>query len=227
VRDAFALPFLRSALEQGGERDLILRGRFSKVAPELVGEHRFWQKQQKRRAAAVNLAQDMLDWERRATHYYAVFLRAGGDPQAAPDEARKIEELWRETEPIDVLLKGAQAEPRGAEVTYLLGLCMHERAERTQARLDLAARTPDAAPHTTEADKARTEWKDALGWWQEYTDNYAKEPPAASARTLRGRAQAMLGDRAAAIASWEDTSGTLTDLEKVANLYQAAQLKKK
>jgi hypothetical protein len=117
--------------------------------------------------------------------------------------------------------------PRHAELTYLLGLCTHERAERVQARLDLLARTPGAAPPSpAEVDKAQVAWRDALGWWKEYLDRYPTGSGASAARRMGGRAQAILGDSKAAAALCRQLSEDMTALEKVAALYRARQYEK-
>jgi hypothetical protein len=135
--------------------------------------------------------------------------------------------VWKESEPIMVLLQGAMAGPRSAELVYQLGLCMHERAERLQARLDLLARAPGAAAGKAEAERAREAWKDALRWWNTYAEENPRSPAVASALRLRGRAQEALGDRSAAVATWSAPPEGADALEKVACLYLARQAKPK
>src|SRR5262249_32083455 len=157
---------------------------------------------------------------------YATLLRARDAAEREAAEQR-VKALWgeRNAEPIFLLLFGAIATARNPEVTYLLGLCSQEQAEHLQARVDLQQRaggTPD--PSDVDVKKAKQAWQDALSTWTQYREDSPKHAAAAAARRLRGRAESMLGDRAAAIASWKDLSGPMTDLEKLASLYQARQL---
>jgi hypothetical protein len=234
VHAFFASPFVRSATEPGAPRDLVLRGRFSKAAPELVQEQERWQQHLNRiRAAGPGLGQGLNTWLRQALEAYADLYRAQDRkaPEAVAAAERGIADLWteKEAEPVYTLLLGAMAVPRGAEVKYLLALCKHEQAERLQARLDLA-RAAGAAPNVADVNRARDAWKDARRGWEQFGDDYAAYPvlaaERAAARRMLGRAQALLGERQAAAASWRDLSGSMTPLEKTAALYQAQQLSK-
>jgi hypothetical protein len=212
LRMMFAGRFWRDALEPGQPRDLILRGRFAKATRQLVEEDELWRDVKNRRAAeGDNLGPLVAAWAQRAVTVYAQQVRAGNDPGARAAAQRQIDLLWKEARPVEFLILIAMSGARGADVTYELGLCKHEYAQRLQALGDR---------------RAAANWEDALDRWQEYARHYPKGAAAAAVRRLRGRAQAMLGQKEAAIASWRDPSG-LTELEKLANLYQARQLEKK
>jgi hypothetical protein len=227
VRGFFSRPFTESALGTGTGRDLVLRGRFSKVAPDLVQERDRLKEQRGRRETYPNLEEKLAAWSKEAIQDYADLLRAkgGNNPQALRDAEKRVEELWKHAEPLIVQLQGAIAGPRGAEVTYLLGQCQHERAEALHARLDVLQRIPGRTIPESEKEKARDAWKDALTWWRRYAEEYPNGPSAAAARRMRGRAELMLGDWKAAVASWEDLSGSMSDSEKLACLYLARQVK--
>jgi hypothetical protein len=159
--------------------------------------------------------------------------RAGGKDSGARDQARaQVDAVWKEgQEPLMVLVEGRSAQVRTADVTYLLGLCKQETAERLQVRVDRAgANAPEA-----DVEAAREAWKDAVMWWQNYESDLAALladlPAAAShrsgagaARLLHARARIALGEFAAARALLEDTSGDLTPLEQTGRLYLARQL---
>jgi hypothetical protein len=226
VHELFARPFVVSALEPGKPRDLLLRGRFQQATPELMQEYRTW-RNQVAAPAGGDLDKAVSQWGQKAIHAYAELQRAR-TPDAREAAMREAERLWKpeEAKPLYDLLTQAWAEPRGAEVVYLLGLCMHEQAERFQARLDIQARVAGAKPSDADVKKARDLWQDALSWWREYETRYPKLPGHAHARRLRGRAEAMRGDWQTAVATWDHLSDTMTPLEKLANLYLARQLKK-
>jgi hypothetical protein len=146
---------------------------------------------------------------------------------------QKVDALWQEgKETLSIIVQGAGAEAFGAEVTYLLALCMQEQAERLQARLDLARRTGKGNV-AEEQGLVQKAWGDALGWWQTYASDpvNTRVSGAASAvvaaRRLQARAHEALGQREDAIKLLEDLSGALSAEEKVSRLYQAQQLKKR
>jgi hypothetical protein len=159
--------------------------------------------------------------------------RAGGKDMGGRDQARaQVEAVWKEgQEPLMVLLEGRSAQVRTADVTYLLGLCKQETAERLQARVDRAGgKAPEA-----DVQAAQEAWKDAVMWWQNYESDLAAlladlpeaanyRSGAAAARLLHARARLALGEPAAARALLEDTSGDLTPLEQSGRLFLVRQL---
>ncbi len=217
----FTAPFLKSMLEPGQSRDLLLRGRYSAAEPELVKEREYWRDQQKQRANAANLEQKVQAWINQATHEYALKLTAT-DPREREEAEQKINALWdeRHIAPVYALLFSAVAEARNPEVSYQLALCSQEQAEQLQARLDRRGPAREAA----EQEKVQQAWQDARDAWKQYEEDYPNHADRAAARRLRGRAEAMLGDWKAAIASWKDLPGSPTALEKLAALYLARQL---
>jgi hypothetical protein len=223
LRWRFVSPFLEQLAKPNSPRDLILRGRFTKAAPELVKDQEYWQQMRRRFLAGVE-RQPMEEWREKAVHAYAEELRARGTPNEAAAKAG-IAEVWRWTvgSPMEVLLYGSAAEARGAEATYQLGLCKHELAARLQARKELAARGGVATPADTR--KADDAWKDAEGYWNEYIETYPRRPGQAAARRLRGEALARRGQVKEAIAAWQDTRAPMTDLEKLANAWLVKQLR--
>jgi hypothetical protein len=223
VRGAFRKPFVDAVLSPG-PRDMLLRGHHRKAASELVQDRDVWQERRKRLESAVStedgarqLETGVREWAAKAREVYADQLRAQ-TPEQKEAAARAVAVLWKEAAPIETLLFGAAAEPRLAELTYQLGLCTQEEAERLQARA--------AAAGASEGDreKARQAWEDALDWWKKCAEQHAARPEAPAARRLRGRAEEALGDPDAAAKTWQDVSGPMTDLEKLASLYRARQL---
>jgi hypothetical protein len=221
----YAGPFLRPLLEPGSPRDLILRGSFARAVPELVREQEMWQAARRRAQDAGDIRQGLEAWIKSAFSAYAAQINAKGDPEANA----RVAELWkwRAGDPIEVLMNGSIARPRGAEVMFQLALCRHEQATRSQARVDLAARA--GLPLPGDAARARKTWIDAEGYWKEFLDAYAGSlwPGVAAARRLRGEAQERLGQKAEALATWRDVSAPMTELEKLAVLWLARQLDQK
>ena len=223
----FVSYFYIPAMEPGQARDQLLRGRYSSTVPALVGERDNWRKQLVQRANAVDLEVKVQEWLDKATSIYARLYRAKQPQERQLAEQQKTA-LWdnRVYWPIAILLNSAAAKARMPEVDYQLGLCAQEQAELLQARLDLQTRV-GVSPDEFDLKKARSEWENALHAWKRFDEDYPKNLDRAAVRRLRGRAEAMLGDHEAAIASWKNVSNCPTELETIASLFLAQQWEKK
>jgi hypothetical protein len=228
IRSLFATPFIMSTMEPQQPRDLLVRGRYSSAVPVLVSEQERWRHHMEQLANASNLQEQADKWFENAVHVYAAQLTA-----KSPEERQQAEKgmklLWDDKQawPIYLLLFSSAAPVRSMEVAYQLGLCSHEPAEQLQARLDVQAQAGITSPHPLDVEKTKQAWQTALNAWKRLQDDYPNHPAIASARRLRARAEAMLGDHKAAIASWKDLFGCRDDWEKIASLYLAQQQEKK
>ena len=222
LRQRFAAPFQQPLVEIGSTRDLVLRGRSVKAAPDLVKEQEYWTQTRQCAIGATNLMPGVGEWVQQALDAYADLRGPKGQAIIRPRRR-----MWRScgsgnpTNPSPCCcteaLPGA-----GPETTYQLGLCKHETAARLQARKDLAVRGGVA-----NADDARATddaWRDAEGYWKEFIENYSDRPGAASVRRLRGEVQALRGQTKEAIETWKNVSAPMTPLEKLASLWLAKQL---
>jgi hypothetical protein len=216
LRQRFMSPFL-APLAPGSSRDLILRGSPAKAAPSLVSEQEQWSNAglRLRNAQPEELREGVAKWVETAFARIAAVQAAPNDPNArgAAEELWK----WRPNDAIAVVLFGAIAHSRGPEATYQLGLCKHEVAAHLQARKDLAMRRKGAA----DGQKTDVAWKDAESYWKEYADTDG--PGLIAARRLRGEALANRGMKKEARAVWQDLSGPMTDLDRLAHLWLAKQ----
>ncbi|MFO0843492.1 MAG: hypothetical protein U0797_14005 [Gemmataceae bacterium] len=222
LRAAYAGPFLQSLTDPSSPREQLLRGRFSLAVRDLVPEppQLMAARARLQQANEKELMGGLADWVRKATAATAEQIRAKG----GPDEGRAnlaAESLWKwkGAEPIAILMAGAMAGPRAAEVMYQLALCRHEQAARHQARLGLAAAA--GVPLPAEAANARKTWTDAEGYWKEFLDANPGRPAAPAGRRLRSESQVALGQAEEARKGLEDLSGPMTDLEKLASLWLA------
>jgi hypothetical protein len=235
VRELFSAPWFKAVLVSGGPRDMLLRGRFAQAAKALVEEQEQRRDQERRLNEAGDLGPGIRQWKDLATKVFAHQLRMlrAGNPQEQEEAAKAVEKLWSGDQaiPVYVALTGALGRPRGAEVTFQLGLCKQEQAERVQARLDMLTRG-NAKPSPADLEKAKAAWRDALGWWNDYDSHYPPKadspypdpPDRVTVRRLRGRAEQALGDTAAARKTWQDVSGPTSPAEKIALLYLARSL---
>jgi hypothetical protein len=226
VRELFASPFTQPVRDAHGSRELLVRGQYARAIPRLVTEDSDLREQISRRKQAKNLDREVADWLRVAREAYANLLRARNarSPAAETDASRRVAALWTPElgQPVYLLLHGALAGPRDAEVTYQLCLCKHEQAEQLQARLDLQTRNGVSLP-ASDVERCRQAWADAKGWWDHFAADYGRGPAATAARQNLGRAEAMLGDWQAAASTWGDAGGSMTPPERLAALYRARE----
>jgi hypothetical protein len=222
----FAGPFLRDLTEAHQPRDLILRGRQSRAAPLLVAEIEELKTVSHVLSVAnpENLGRRIEEWLDDATKAYAdeVTASAAGNSDAVVAAGRRITQLWRNAEPVIMVLRGRMARPRLVELTYQLALCKHEAAEAKQHRMDLAR---ELGLPSSEIDKGETEqaWQDALRWWSRYTKDYVGAPGQGAALRLQARALTCLGQKAEAARVLRDLPPTLLPLDRVAALYLASK----
>ncbi len=223
LRTMFMGPFIRPLVDPNTPRELVLRGQYTRAVRELDREQQYWQSMRQRLQVAGDLTRGIAEWTQKAIPATAAQIRARGTPEERQANAA-AEELWhwKQGDPMEVLLFGAIAGPRGADAMYQLALCRQEQAQRYQMRADLAARA--GPPPGGDLSNARKTWGNAEGYWKEYLDTNPGRPGVASARRLRGEAQAMLGQREEAAKSLRDVAGPMTDLEKLGSLWLAKQL---
>lgn len=219
---AFRQPLLEAINDPKKPRNLILRGRFSKVTPTLVEEQRMIRDLVDQRQKAGDLSGELNLWLERMNRMYADQARASNNPALLSQINQQIQASWTGARALLLLLAAATAEPRTAQVGYLLGLCKQEQAEIQQARLDLQTRANQSA----DASETRNSWLDALSAWDRFLDEHPRDPASGAARQLRARALAGLGRWQEAAAAWENLAPPLTPLEQVAGLYLAQQIRK-
>jgi hypothetical protein len=226
VRELFADTFIKQVREPQSARVLLLRGRYDKAVAGLIAEDNLLRDRIGLRAQETQIDKHVAEWLKDAREAYADQQRAqnSGRPTAQAAAAKRIEALWKAAVPVYVLLFGASSGPRDAEVTYQLGLCMQEQAEKYQAGIDLKARAGIPAA-SSEVERCREKWVGANGWWDRMASDYGMSLAGPPARQNRGRAEAMLGQWEAAVVTWSDVSGPMTPLEKLAALYRARDAK--
>ena len=107
----------------------------------------------------------MKEWIVAANLLYAELGAARLNNDRAEETAAlgQVESHWRQPG-AQLLVDRASAEVGRTEASFLLGLCKHEQAERTQARLERAPAT-EAARLKTDALDA---WSTALSAWRTY-----------------------------------------------------------
>jgi hypothetical protein len=233
LRQFFAEPFISFAFAPKRPRDLMLHGHFDEATTKLVSLRDELERNKTMLQAQTGLDQKVEQWCAQAIETYATLIRAereGGGPGArtgaVASAQAKVDDLWKRSKEMVMLVQAAAAEPFAAEATYLLALCKHEQAERSQAKLD-SAQQAGKPLSATDSKTAQIAWRAAADWWDTFLENHSAVAAAASARLHRARAALMLGQRDTAVNLLQNLSGNLTPLEKTGRLYQAQQLQLK
>ena len=214
-------------------RDDILRGRYSEdgAATKLIESLEQVNVQRGLARSRPDLDEQVARW---GEGVLAVVQELSGNLNPSPQTLARWNVLWTGTPegagdaggpplvvdrlpPWLLAVLGAAADPLGEEATYLLALCMHEKAERSQVRFGRGQKNESPA----------AAWETATEWWQLYLKDYSKRPGAAAARLWLARAREALNDRAGAVRLLQDLSGNLTPLEETARLYRARLLQDK
>jgi hypothetical protein len=218
----YSIPFLRLALEPKQPRDRLLRGDWRQASEELTRQGRHIDDQEGlfRAQSEEELTKGLVQWADEMAKALDELLELEAkkaDPERIRIARAQVQQLWQRAEALAILLQGRMALPLGGETAYQLALCIHERAERAQARIDLRRAYP-ASIKPEEWDALRRDWSAAEGAWRrfgqdrpvgyndgrDYGDLFRErrdEPQRrsfASAGRMRGRAYAMLAEAQAA-----------------------------
>ncbi len=189
-------------------REQIQRGMFADATPDLVRKRDAFDAAAQRIRTDTNRDAMLREWVSRAGKAYGELsiarLNEKTDPNRVVTAQQGIEQFWKENATgASAIADQALAAVGSAEATYLLALCKHEQAERSQVRYDrtrAAAGTDSRA--TPAADRAREkaldDWNDALGWWGRYEKYQSMQEAAFPGRTEHAR---QLADRARRAAS--------------------------
>jgi hypothetical protein len=232
----FAAPFILIQMEPGSPRDRVLRGQFKEASEQLSTLREQFRVQK-------DLLRNNPDVLAEFDRWKDALFKAFGDVSKAQEAARKgtgSQEAVDQSEAqrdqvrkagariLNVLVDGSAAEPRLAQSTFQLALCMHEQAERAQARADQLARAnppADAEELAAAREAARGAWGDAASWWDSYVQSYPGTPFAAHAQLLHARGRDALGNRDRARALLEEGSAGVGPFPTRARLVMAQRLK--
>ena len=178
-----------SFIEPPNPRERIQRGQFQDAAKDLVAKQETFANGLERLRLNKDADQQIKEWIELINGLYQELGRAqlNADKVTEANIVGQIDNNWKHAG-VQFLVDRASSEVGLAESTYLLALCKHELAERSQARADTAV--------GAEADRLRSDatdsWKTALSAWRTYEQHsvaHAGFPGrAAHARALAGRA---------------------------------------
>lgn len=199
VLDRYATSFLMPPTP----REQLQRGMFSDATPDLVKKRDDFAAATERVRTDRNREQLIRDWVTKANEAYSELsvarLNEKTNPGGVAQAQQVVNEFWkRENAGAQAIADSALAATGSAEATYLLALCKHEQAERSQVRYDRAKAAAEADPRAAAAvesarEKARNDWTDARDWWGRYEQHAAGQNFAFPGR---GEHAKRLADRA-------------------------------
>jgi hypothetical protein len=202
--------------QPGRARDLILRGRFREATDQLVA---VLERVKRRPGGPRELEQATREWAAAARGYYAELSRrerGRGDPASAvglEEQRSRMDNLWRAPRGPQTYLDYVVSDALAAEVTYLLGLCKHEEAERLLC-------------HPETAGTAKPAWNAARQWWTSFLTGYPNSPWAPAAKRNLARCLEAGGQKDQARGLYESLAESLPNpLERLACRYLAVKLK--
>jgi hypothetical protein len=171
LKDSFARPFLMLRFDPNTPTDLIIRGQFQQATTALDDVKKMIDFARDRFDRDTNLKKDFDKWADDFQRLNAQLARAErDDPASVPLARQALEQFRRNPKNEDIekaFILGSAARPLAAEVNYLMALCIHERAERAQARAN---------------------WKNAEEWWGRFLDASSDARSPVPAREAHARA---------------------------------------
>ena len=224
LRNVFVVAFTKPFRDPDSVRDEILRGRVDDtVSQRLVRERDYWRQARQRKADSPAVRRGVAEWIAKAKEADLALARAANDGGDVATARAALNDLIRlqAGDPVEVTMISAMAGPRAADLTYQLGLCLHERANRMQTRHMLAARAGVDLPD--ELKRARSAWEDAEDKWKSLLDDFPDDPSSANARRLRGEALMKAGEPAKARQAWLSPVGQGTAMERLGDAWLARE----
>jgi hypothetical protein len=223
-------------LEPRMARDQVLRGQFEDASTQIVPL-----------LAQIRIQKDTLEnnptvrnnfklWKQNLYEAYGKEgqakeeLRKGGSQDAVAAATAAREQVWKSglTE-LSILVEGGTANSRRLQAMYQQCLCMHEQAERLQARTNALAHAnppPDADEMKRAREATQAAWQDAAGWWNNFTQDYPKSASGIHAQLLLACAREAQGMPAVARTLLENSPAEVVgELNRVSRLYLARRLK--
>jgi hypothetical protein len=220
---------LEFQLEPGKPRDLVLRGQFKDASSQMVPRLEQLRTQDDIfKKTQEDVFTEFETWKQHLYEAYGKEEKAkearhrGGPPEAVEAAVQAREQVWKSgVKVLSILVEGGTAESRRAQVMYQQGLCMHEQAERARARADAlaGAEGADADEVKSARDAALSAWRDAAGWWTNYTQLYPRTAQGIHARLLLARVREAQGQPEVARALLEYAAADAGQMNRLARLY--------
>jgi len=216
VGDLFGSPFLASSYAPGKTKDLLLRGKWTKLTTDLVGE----QDELKKNLRSYETNRQTIDqllreWSATSEKKYADLTRV--QRRGNPDEMRfansDIESLWKNAGGLYSVVSYALARSRGTEIAYILAQIRHEEAER-------------AGRLAGDPQKISMAWDESASAWRRFNEEYANGMVAPVSLSSWAEALALSGQKSRAIATLEQAPTGMPPILRLPLLLKAKVLAK-
>jgi hypothetical protein len=172
LADIALTEFRTSFLTTPLPREMIQRGRFFEVAPDLTRTRERYISAQNRLRTDRNRDQDLTEWAKKTKDLYlaASLAKSSNNPADLAQVAQRMEAHWKSganviTSIVDLFV----AETGLAEATYLFATSTHEQAERAYNRYQKVRSESKAAATIDKSRLAAYEaCAESVGWWEKY-----------------------------------------------------------
>jgi hypothetical protein len=176
LRAAFIRPFETLRFVGASPCELLLRGQFQDATATLADTKELADNARTRFDRDKGLQKDFDAWAEQFQKLNARVIQAEQiDPASRQSAMAALEQFRMQARNGDIeraYILGHASRPLAAEVSYLMALCIHERAERAQ--LDSTA-------------QAKANWKNAEEWWGRFLDASAEARSPLAAREAHAR----------------------------------------
>jgi len=193
AKGLIAAQYVGAFFLENGPHEKLVRGQYNEVIRSLSALREDMTRMKELADRQTGLEDALQTWVNDASAAYAELSRAKrkNDPIALQTAQAKIADLQKKSEKFQLYLMKLTSEQFLMEGTYLLALCKHEQAERSQTRLD---HMKNATP--ADRDATKETWKSGYDWWQQFLRGYGQSESLyperfAQVRKLAERANAM------------------------------------
>ena len=216
VGELFGSPFIASSYGPGKTKDLFLRGKWTKLTTDLVGE----QDELKKNLRSYEVNRQTMDlllkeWSALSEKKYADLTRI--QRRGNPDEIRvataDIEALWKNAGGLFSVVGYALGRSRGTEIAYILAQIRHEEAERV-GRLG------------GDPQKIAIAWEESASAWRRFNEEFANGMVSPIALSSWAEALALSGQKSKAITTLEQSPKGMPPILRLPLLLKAKVLAK-
>ncbi len=216
VGEMFGSPFLASSFGPGKTKDLFLRGKWTRLTSDLVGEWDDLKKNQRSYDANRDAVdKGLAEWALRAEGLYANLGRIQKRGSVAEVSAINgaIESLWKNANPVYSVVTYALSRSRGTEIAFILAQIRQEEAQRLarsggdQQRLAMA-------------------WEESASAWKRFNEELANGLAAPVGISSWAETLALSGQKEKAIAVLENPPKAMAPILRLPLLLKGKVLSK-
>ena len=214
VGEMFGSPFLASSYGPGKTKDLFLRGKWTRLTTDLVGEWDDLKKNQRSYDANRDAVdKGLAEWAQKAEGLYANLSRIQkrGSPTEVSAINGAVESLWKNAGPVYSVVTYALGRSRGTEIAFILAQIRQEEAQRL-ARLG------------GDPERLAMAWEESASAWRRFNEEMANGLAAPVGISSWAEALALGGQKAKAMAVLENPPKAIAPILRLPLLLKARVL---